>query len=99
MAENVRSDELVHLALVNDHVQHRGVGFEIGHGEDLEDGHRIVQMLLSAVTECADSQSYVPVAKIRMMENIPKFTAALIGDRQVLRDAKERLSASNLGEI
>jgi hypothetical protein len=35
---HVRRDEPVHLALGNDHVQHRGVGFEIGHGEDLEDG-------------------------------------------------------------
>jgi hypothetical protein len=65
-------------------------------GEEL-DGHRTVQMLLRAVTECAEAQGYVPAAKIRMMEHIPSFAAALIQDAQVLRDANERLSALHLG--
>lgn len=65
-------------------------------GEEL-DGHRTVQMLLTAANDCAEAQGYVPAARIRMMEHIPQFTAALITDQRVLQNAHERLSALHLG--
>jgi hypothetical protein len=61
------------------------------------DGHQVVNMLLRAVTECSTSHGGDPATRIPMMERIPDFTAALIKDPEVLRNANERLTALNLG--